>query len=194
MKKLYFTDEERRAAENARARARRQADPAYTRERYLRVREKMLARLAEKRRAAGIPEQHKLSRTPAYKAWQSIKERCFNERCPFYDRYGGRGITMHPGWRDDPVAFCHYMGPRPSARHSIDRIDNNGQYAPGNIRWATYEEQNRNRRCSKLDEWDVKLIRHWLKKGYRHVDIAQAFDVTSSHISMIGSGQHWVGV
>jgi hypothetical protein len=134
---------------------------------------------------------HGLARTVEYKAWQSIKERCLNTRCGFYDRYGGRGILIYEGWINDPCAFIAHMGPRPSKRHSVDRIDNMGNYVPGNLKWSTFEEQNRNRRCSKLEPIDIEFIRHWKGLGYGQKAIGLAFGVAQSHICRIYSGKVW---
>lgn len=84
--------------------------------------------------------------------WRSLKQRCFNPRDKDYKYYGGRGITVCARWCDGEhgksgfQCFVEDMGPKPSAAHSIDRIDSNGNYESGNCRWATASEQNRNRR------------------------------------------------
>ncbi len=72
--------------------------------------------------------------------------RCTNERNKFFHNYGGRGITVCDRWRDSFENFLADMGPRPSEQHSIDRIDNNGNYEPGNCRWATKKQQLHNLR------------------------------------------------
>lgn len=91
--------------------------------------------------------KHGLSQTPEYKCWQQIKARCLNANHKAYPDYGGRGVTVSPEWVDDFRAFLAYVGPRPSDQHSLDRFPNhNGNYEPGNVRWATAEEQNNNRR------------------------------------------------
>ncbi len=85
-------------------------------------------------------------RTPEYKAWGSMKDRCENPRCPAWKWYGARGIRIDEGWRKSFGAFIADVGPRPSSKHSLDRINNDGHYEPGNVRWATWTEQLRNRR------------------------------------------------
>lgn len=90
--------------------------------------------------------KHGMANSPEYVAWASMKQRCLNEKKKHYCEYGGRGITIHPDWIESFEAFFNYIGPRPSEQHTLDRIDNNGNYEPGNVRWVTMNEQNRNRR------------------------------------------------
>ena len=93
--------------------------------------------------------RHGLTNHPLYHLWESIKRRCLNPKQQNYERYGGRGIRVADCWVSDPAAFISYvqhnLGPKP-AGHSIDRIDVNGNYEPGNIRWATAVEQAANKR------------------------------------------------
>jgi hypothetical protein len=89
---------------------------------------------------------HGMARTPEYKAWDGARARCTNPKNRKYPLYGGRGITMDPAWLKSFAAFFAEVGLRPSPGHSLDRIDNDRGYEPGNVQWRTATEQNRNRR------------------------------------------------
>jgi len=91
---------------------------------------------------------HGNSETREYRVWGQIKSRCFVPSCKNYKNYGGRGITMCKEWADSFQSFIDYMGTSPSKEHSIDRIDNEGNYEPGNVRWATIKEQSYNKRST----------------------------------------------
>ncbi len=84
--------------------------------------------------------------TPEYTAWCNLRGRCLDQSSPDWPLYGGRGITFAERWLDF-ASFFKDIGPRPSPSHSIDRWpDMNGNYEPGNVRWATPQEQARNSR------------------------------------------------
>jgi len=92
-----------------------------------------------------------------YGIWLSMKTRCYNERHPSYKNYGARGIRMCERWRDSFDAFLEDMG-KCGKGLSIDRIDNNGNYEPGNCRWATRHQQAANRRCVPLYPYQGEML------------------------------------
>jgi hypothetical protein len=89
---------------------------------------------------------HGLSKTSEYRSWAMMKNRCFNQNSPGFEHYGGRGITVFEDWIFDFKKFFDYVGLKPSRLHSLDRIDNSGNYEPGNVRWATPIQQANNKR------------------------------------------------
>ena len=86
--------------------------------------------------------------SPTYRSWAMAKVRCLNSNFPTYPLYGGRGITMCQEWSNSFLVFLAYMGERPLGK-TLDRIDTNGNYEPGNCRWATHQEQCNNRRDNR---------------------------------------------
>lgn len=88
----------------------------------------------------------RVGRPPEYHVWQSMKRRCSNPNDAEYHNYGGRGISVCARWKSSFVAFYEDMGSRTTPDHSLDRIDVNGNYEPGNCRWATWKEQRANQR------------------------------------------------
>lgn len=96
---------------------------------------------------------HRRCSTPEYYAWQHMYARCYNPKHKEFKNYGARGVSVCGQWRDFNVFFAD-MGERPSPLHSLDRVDNNGNYGPENCRWATKSEQSNNKRTNRIIQHD----------------------------------------
>lgn len=105
-----------------------------------------------------MKEHHGMSRSPEYKSWQGMIDRCHNPNGQRFVSYGGRGIKVCGLWRESFSAFLADVGTRPTPKHSIDRIDNDGDYEPSNCRWALREEQLRNTRRNIFMEHDGRRM------------------------------------
>lgn len=116
--------------------------------------------------------------SPEYRSWSGMMTRCYNPGHDAYERYGGRGVVVCDRWHlfDN---FLADMGLKPDVEMSIDRIDNNGDYAPGNCRWATPTQQNRNSRQNVLVsyEGETKCMAEWAEgKGIRQDTFARRLE------------------
>jgi hypothetical protein len=80
-----------------------------------------------------------------HRIWTDMKQRCYNPNCLGYAYYGAKGIVVCDNWKRNFGAFKHYMGPRPSIEHTLHRIDHKGHYEPGNVKWATRQEDYESR-------------------------------------------------
>jgi hypothetical protein len=130
--------------------------------------------------------RYKHGKPPEYRVWANMKERCTRPANNGYADYGGRGITVCARWADDFGAFLADMGPRPTPQHTIDRIDNDGNYEPGNCRWATKAEQAFNRRSTVVvvrDGTEMALTAYARAEGicdktlwYRHRLLGESLD------------------
>ena len=109
--------------------------------------------------------KHGMAYNPEYRAWASMRSRCNDKKLKCYKNYGGRGIVVCERWKDF-AAFYADMGQRPTPKHSLDRIDVNGNYEPSNCRWATLVEQARNKRVTLLVTafGKTQSIHEWCKE------------------------------
>jgi len=117
-------------------------------------------------RLLGSHRTHNDSKSIEYRTWCSIKARCNRKNHCKYESYGGRGIKVFKEWEDDYTKFLDYIGRRPENMNSIDRINVDGNYEPGNVRWANDELQTNNKRQSVIIEYKgFKLsIKQWAVK------------------------------
>ena len=140
-------------------------------------------------------------RHPLYYTWSGLKQRCLNTRHRDFHRYGGRGVSVCDRWRDSFEAFVEDVGEKPGPDFSLDRVDNNGDYEPGNTRWATRAEQNANKRrgaargekarSAKLTEDAVREVRKLLAQGVKQTEVAKQLGVAKQTVSNVKNGVTW---
>lgn len=131
-----------------------------------------------------------LGKSPTYKSWENMKQRCLNPKHDRYRDYGGKGIRVCARW----LSFENFladMGTRPGNR-SIDRYPNkDGNYEPGNCRWATSSEQNRNSARTRFTAEVVAEVIAWAAAGVPQTWLAEALGTTSGMISAMVKKQIW---
>lgn len=138
--------------------------------------------------ACQFPNGRGVARSATYEIYMGIIKRCENPNSHAYKWYGARGIKICARWRESFANFLSDMGERPPGM-SIDRINNDGDYEPGNCRWATPKQQSQNsRRCKISDEKLAELMRR-LSAGETQVSLAKQYGISWKHLSRIVCGQ-----
>ena len=109
--------------------------------------------------------RHGMTGTQVHNTWAGIRQRCENPNDPAYKHYGGRGIALHPQWAEFEN-FYAAVGDPPFDGASLDRIDNDGNYEPGNVRWATRTTQARNRRGVRMVAYEGReqCVAEWAEE------------------------------
>lgn len=115
----------------------------------------------QKEAIAAVNKTHGMARTPIYRIWRSMMQRCYDKNSHAYSRYGGRGINVCEHWQSFE-GFYADMGDRPEGK-SLERIDNNGDYSPENVVWADAKAQANNRRSNVILEHndEKKTMQQW---------------------------------
>jgi hypothetical protein len=147
---------------------------------------------------AKLKTKHGQHKSPTYSCWMSMISRCHNPKRAAFADYGGRGIIVCNRWRYSFDAFLEDLGERPSLSHSIGRMNNDGNYEPGNCRWETQSEQNRNKRNNHvirhenesmtIAEWaertglSFSVISYRLREGWA---VADALETTASKFNSL---------
>jgi hypothetical protein len=149
---------------------------------------------------------HGLTGDPIFQYWRNMIARCMNPDHPNYKHYGVRGITVYAEWQTDPRPFVSWvldtLGPRPDgitpggrARWSLDRIDNDGNYEPGNLRWLDIVAQQQNRRSTKMTPETVLKLRELAATGrYTQRALAEMFGLTPNGVGQIAGYRTWKNV
>lgn len=131
--------------------------------------------------ASKTRKKHGKSGSPEHHAWTAMKSRCNHKQHPEYHHYGGREITVCETWVESFENFFADMGEKPTPEHSLDRIDNNGNYQPDNCRWATNKEQQNNKRNNKWF-YAISPIGRWFKARSQSLFAEKYGFYTSTHI------------
>ena len=140
-----------------------------------------------------VKEMHGLSKTTEYRIWKSLKARCYNKNSSNFERYGGRGIKICNKWKHSFSAFHKDMGNKPFPKAQIDRIDNNGNYEPGNCRWVSGTDNMRNTSRTKFTIQKANKVRRQFKAGGITIkELSIEYNVGYSIIYTIVNNKSWI--
>jgi len=139
-------------------------------------------------------EVHGMSHSREYIVWSAMKKRCYCKNNINYNIYGGRGITVCDRWRNSFTALYEDMGPRPTSKHQLDRIDNDGNYEPGNCRWVTRLENMHNRGNSLSLKDAKKIIQMYSTGKYKQVELCNIFKISTTYMHNIVTGKTKINI
>lgn len=138
------------------------------------------------------PTKHGLRKHPLYQTWFNMIQRCEVASCISYKNYGAKGVRVCDRWKS-VASFIEDMGEKPDSSYTLDRIDPNKGYEPGNCRWASRKEQSRKRpHYVKLDMQQARQIRRLRGEGVAIKNIAQDFGVSIHTVKKIIYNEYWV--
>lgn len=129
-----------------------------------------------------------------YSTWISMKERCYNKKNKRYMQYGGRGVCVQESWINNFDLFRSYIGEPPSPLHSIDRIDTNGNYCEGNVRWLSQQEQCQNKRNNVFTPETVRLARLKFSTGHSLRSISEELSINIKTVDKAVKGRSWKNI
>lgn len=135
--------------------------------------------MREVRESGDSTRKHGMRHSKEYEAWRHMRSRCTKTYDISYPRYGARGIKVCARWMESFEAFLEDVGPSPSPRHSIERLDSDGDYEPNNCTWATLEQQARNKRNTRYVEFggQRKCLADWCDEfNVRYPVVASRLD------------------
>ena len=129
--------------------------------------------------------------TKLYRAWKFMKQRCNNPNHPKYPGWGGRGISVCDRWSDSFINFMEDMGEPPTPQHSLGRIDNNGNYEPGNVRWETPAQQAQSRRRHTNNRTTNPMRNIKFRHGNYQVRVQVNYKSSTHTFTSLGDAQEW---